>query len=194
MSAINLFTSAQIVEAYEQAELHRQFQLLARAIDGQFNPLALKLAAPAQELIGNIQGLTLPGEINLIRDWVIHINCTLRFITRASGQLRFSNIYGATTGVPLLGPSRLESNWPIEILTSILPQAAYHHLARAQEPFTLLISKGRVTLSTYRFYQHDFYLAALDFLVALAKRCCCTLNSNEKIIAMQRLLELPSLN
>ncbi len=165
-----LFSSRCPIASYEQEELLKQFTTLAEATGGQLDPQALRLSERMQTLISNLRWHNLTGNIHLRRSWATVVEIRLHLPKPVSGQVRLGNVYGETSGTPLMGAPRLESNWPTTSLSELFPPNRYWQLASAREPFMLLIQHNGISLNTYRFYQSDFYLAALTYLAGLAEQ------------------------
>ncbi len=187
----SMFTSCQPIASYDQAKLHQQFALLAQVTAGHFHPAALKLDMQAQELVDNLHWRDFTGNILLQRTWVVLVVIQLFLPKTLRGQMRFSNAYGETSGTPLLGSARLESNWSLPTLTSLLPPDAYWQLALAKEPFTLLLNNNQVSLTTYRFYSSRFYFATLDYLASLAERSLASSDNVLDATPANRLVQIP---
>lgn len=187
----SIFAPHEPIANYEHAKLYEQFTLLTQTIKGEFHPLALTLGKQTQELIGNLRWKNFKGSILLQRSWVVLVVTRLLLPKGLNGQIRFSNVYGETSGIPMIGAARLESNWTLPILIRLLPPDAYWQLALAKEPFTLLVDNDQVSLNTYRFYNSDFYLATLDYLTSLAERCLASPGNALDAISTNRLIVLP---
>jgi len=186
----NIFTPYSPISSYDQAELHKQFSRLALVTGGKLNTLGLQPNQPAQILISDLQWKSYSGDIQLLRTWAVQTIIRLHITSSTTGQLLWGNVYGSASGVPLIGGTRLLSNWPVALLTKLLPTTAYWQLAHTQEPFTLRICGSHVSLSVYRFYESNFYLAALDYLADLARRCQDVLD-DERPTVCTRLVDLP---
>lgn len=189
--ATNLFSDQRTLANYEQAELLQQFDVLAKETGGKLNHQALRLSERLQVLISNLHWRNFSGDICLQRSWTIVVTASLYFPKVINGQIRLSNVYGATSGIPLIGAPRLETNWPAASVTGLLPPCKYWQLASAQEPFTLLVNSNQISLNTYRFYQSDFYLAAFTYLADLVEQIMLQYHPLQQHTSRTKPIELP---
>lgn len=189
--ATNLFSCQRTLANYEQEELLQQFDMLAQKTGGSLNPQALRLSEPLQVLIRNLHWRNYSGDICLQRSWIIVVTASLYFPKEIYGQIRLGNIYGATSGTPLIGAPRLETNLPAASLTDLFPPSKYWQLASAREPFTLLVKSDQISLNTYRFYQSDFYLGALTYLADLVEQIMLQYPPLQQHSSRTKQIELP---
>lgn len=187
----NLFSYQRTLANYEQEELLQQFDVLAQKTGGKLNPQALRLSERAQVLISNLHWRNFSGDICLQRSWAIVVTARLHLPKMINGQIRLSNVYGEASGIPLMGAARLETNWTAASLTELFPPSKYWQLASAEEPFTLLVNQNQVSLNTYRFYQSDFYLAALTYLADFVEQVMLQYHALQQHSSRTKQIELP---
>lgn len=166
-----LFDNYRPINRYDRVELCKQFNALATATNGKFSEVSLNWHFSGSNIVvRDIYWHGYPADLWLEHDWTIHTNLAIDLPAGLQYELRFNNVYGGASGVPIVGPPRVESDMVDEAVSLLLPEMAYWQLALTQEPFALTLAKERLTLASYRFYPHQFHLDALDYLTDLAER------------------------
>ncbi len=168
--ADNLFQCQPKLASYERAEILREFSMLAQTTGGQLNPQALRLNKKSQIIIEGLHWQGLQGEVVLQHSWTMLVTLRLFLPKAVTGQVRLSNVYGETSGTPLIGPPRLEANWTDDDLMALLPPHSYRMLTSTAEPYSLLLDTNQICLTTYRYYTKEFYIRALAFLAQVAQK------------------------
>ncbi len=180
------------IDRYNRRQLHREFSALAATTGGQFVETALNWHfSGSNKVVREIYWQGLPCNLWIEHDWTVHTSLALDLSSCLGCELRFNNLYGGASGVPIMGPPRVESDLTVETLIAILPQESYWQLALSQEPFALTLSRSRLALATYRFYPHQFYLSALDYLAALVGRLKCACSAPLPVLDAVNRIQLP---
>jgi len=170
MSA-TLFGDYLPIDRYNRDELGAQFRALAAATSGKYSETALNwYVSGSQLVVRDIFWRGFPAGLRIEHDWTVHTGILLTVSAGSGYEVRFNNIYGSASGVPIIGPPRVESDLMEQTLATLLPEVAYWKLALAREPFAVTLAKERLTLAVYRFYPYQFYLDALDYLSEMAIR------------------------
>jgi hypothetical protein len=168
---ISLFHDYQPIDRYNRADLARQFGDLAQLTGGECNPVALDWNWSGSNIIvGDIYRRGFLANLWIEHDWTVHTNLVVTLPSGIVWELRFNNVYGDASGVPIVGKPRVESDLHDRAVAALLPEHAYWSLTLARQPFALTVSKARLSLATYRFYPCAFYLGALDYLTEMAER------------------------
>lgn len=169
--SVTLFDSYLPIDRYNRDELGVQFRALAAATSGKYSEAALNwYVSGSQLVVRDIFWRGFPAGLRIEHDWTVHTGILLTVPAGSGYEIRFNNIYGSASGVPIIGPPRVESDLLEESLARLLPEASYWKLALAREPFAITLAKERLTLAVYRFYPCQFYLDALDYLSEMAVR------------------------
>ncbi len=166
-----LFDNYQPIDRYDRLELSKTFQAFAQLTRGRFNPVALNWNWSGSNIV--VRDVFWQGYVANLwieHDWTVHTNLVINLGSGTRWELRFNNIYGDVSGAPILGHPRVESDMLDQAVAAILTETGYWQLALATEPFALTIAGDRLSLTTYRFYPHEFYLDALEYLTELADR------------------------
>ncbi len=169
--SVTLFDNYLPIDRYDRGELSAQFRALAAATSGKYSEAALNwYVSGSQLVVRDIFWRGFPAGLRIEHDWTVHTGILLTVPAGSGYEIRFNNIYGSASGVPIIGPPRVESDLLEQTLVALLPETAYWKLALAREPFAVTLAKERLTLAVYRFYPYQFYLDALDYLSELATR------------------------
>lgn len=169
--SVTIFDRHLPIDRYDRSQLYQQFMALAAATQGVFVETALNWHfSGSNKVVKEIYWRGFPCSLWIEHDWIVHTSLVIEMSSHLRCEIRFNNVYGGVSGVPIMGPPRVESDLHDQTLIAILPETAYWQLVLAQEPFALTFSRARLALATYRFYPHQFYLEALDYLTAIAER------------------------
>lgn len=169
--SVTLFDNHHPIDRYDRAELCKEFAALAQATAGKFFEISLNWHfSGSNKVVHDVFWHGFPANLWIEHDWTVHTNLVLNLPAGLQYELRFNNIYGGASGVPIIGPPRVESDMVDHAVCSLLTETAYWHLALAHEPFALTLSQERLALAIYRFYPCQFYLDALNYVAAMAAR------------------------
>lgn len=169
--SLALFDNHHPIERYDREELTREFAALASATAGKFFEQSLNWHITGSNVVvGDVFQRGFPVNLWIEHDWTVHTRLVVNLPSGLHYELRFNNTYGGSSGVPIIGPPRVESDLADQVVTRLLTERSYWQLVLAREPFALTLSKARLALATYRFYPHQFYLEAIDYLAEWAQR------------------------
>ena len=170
MSAI-LFDNYRPIDRYDRAELCTQFAALAQATASKFSEVSLNWHFSSSNMVvHDIFWQGFPSNLWIEHDWTVHTNLVVNLSSHLRYKMHFNNIYGGASGVPIVGPPRVESDMIDRAVIALLTETSYWQLALTCEPFALTLSKERLALATYRFYPYQFYIDSLDYLTGMAGR------------------------
>lgn len=170
MSA-TLFDNYHPIDNYDRGELCTQFAALAAATSSRFSEAALNWHFSGSNMVvRDIFWQGFPVNLWIEHDWTVHTNLIVNLSSGLRYELHFNNIYGGASGVPIVGPPRVESDMIDRAVVTLLTETAYWQMVLARQPFALTLSRERLALATYHFYPHRFYIDALEYLTSMASR------------------------
>ena len=191
MSA-TIFDGHRPISLYDKESLAFNFSKLAELSNGKFNPIALSWQwSGSNPVVSEIFWNGQMAALWIEHDWTVHTNLVLPLPFGLPWELRFNNVYGNMSGVPIVGRPRVESDMDEKSVMKILTESAYWQLALEKQPFALSMAREKLSLVTYHFYPYCFYLCLLDYLTATAERIQATRRQPVSVRANITPIELP---